>query len=94
MKVQTPELGGIVKSRYGRDKGRLYLIVRAEGRTLYLADGRYRGYKNPKKKNIAHVELLPEFFPEIAKRLGEGKDENSNIRAAVQKVSLKRGETL
>ena len=50
MKVQTPELGGIVKSRYGRDKGRLYLIVRAEGRTLYLADGRYRGYKNPKKK--------------------------------------------
>ena len=81
MKVQQAEQGGVCESIAGRDKGRLYLIVRLEGDTLYLADGKYRTAENPKVKNRRHVRLMPLFRREIAERIAQGKDENSNIHA-------------
>lgn len=87
MKVQNPEIGGAAQSVAGRDKGRLYLIVGLKGESLLLADGKYRTAANPKTKNRKHVRLLPNFFPEIAERLGAGKDENSEIRAALKRVA-------
>ena len=59
MKVQNPVIGGVAQSVAGRDKGRLYLIVGAEGEKLLLADGKYRQVSNPKVKNKKHVRLLP-----------------------------------
>ncbi len=87
MKVQNPEIGGIAKSRAGRDKGRLYLIVGLTDEAVLLADGKYRPAEKPKSKNRKHVELLPYFYPEITDRLGQGKDENSEIRAALIKAA-------
>lgn len=86
MKVTIPEIGGVAESLSGRDKGRLYLIVKAEGERLYLCDGKYRTLSNPKQKNKKHVRLRPVFFPEIAERAGEGKDENSEIIAALKQL--------
>lgn len=83
MKVQDPVIGGVAQSTAGRDKGRLYLIVGMEGETLLLADGKYRKVSDPKPKNKKHVRLLPVFHAEIAERIGLGKDENSEIRAAL-----------
>lgn len=89
MKVTIPRLGGVAQSLSGRDKGRLYIVVKAEGNRLALVDGEYRTLSNPKYKNCRHVRLMPVFFPEIAERAGEGKDENSEIRAALKR--LKKG---
>ena len=50
MKVKTPEPGGIAESVSGRDAGRLYMVLRAEGDVLFLADGRYRSCFSPKKR--------------------------------------------
>ena len=86
MKVKDPVIGGAAESLSGRDKGRLYIIVAAEGERLSLADGKYRKLSNPKHKNSKHVRLMPFFFPEIVKRAGEGKDENSEIRAALKRL--------
>ena len=83
MKVQDPVVGGVAQSVAGRDKGRLYLIVGIEGEKLFLADGKYRAAENPKTKNRKHVRLLPVFHAEIAERIGLGKDENGEIRAAL-----------
>ena len=83
MKVQNPELGGAARSIAGRDAGRLYIIVGIGEEELFLADGKYRRAEKPKRKNKKHVRLLPRFYPEIAERLGQGKDENSVIRAAL-----------
>ena len=91
MKVQEPELGGAAESLAGRDKGRLYLIVGTCGETLLLADGKYRKAEEPKPKNKKHVRLLPRFYPEIARRIGQGKDENSEIRAALKALAQERG---
>ena len=48
--------GQLVRSLAGRDKDKYYLVVGRTLDTLYLADGRKRGVKNPKKKNIRHVQ--------------------------------------
>lgn len=90
MKVQNPVIGGVAQSVAGRDKGRLYLIVGAEGEKLLLADGKYRQVSNPKIKNKKHVRLLPVFHAEIAERIGLGKDENSEIRAALKAAAEER----
>ena len=90
MKVQEPENGGVCMSVAGRDRGRLYLIVRQDGTNLYLADGKYRTSENPKQKNRRHVRLMPVFDREMAERIAAGKDENSNIRALLKRVAQER----
>ena len=45
----------IVRAKAGRDSGRFYAVVAAEGAELLLADGRRRTLANPKRKNPAHV---------------------------------------
>ena len=90
MKVQEPEKGGACISVAGRDKGRLYLIAGTEGNVLLLCDGKYRLLQNPKRKNRAHVRLLPAFYPQLIGRAEEGKDENSNIRAALLQLAARR----
>ena len=87
MKVQEPVPGGICESLAGRDKGRLYLIVAVEGESLLLADGKYRPLASPKRKNRRHVRLLPVFRPDIAERIGQGKDENSQIRSQLKALA-------
>ena len=90
MKVQNPVVGGVAQSVAGRDKGRLYLIVGIEGEKLLLADGKYREAANPKTKNKKHVRLQPVFHAGIAGRHGLGKDENSEIRAALKPAAEER----
>lgn len=90
MKVQSSVIGGAAESIAGRDRGRLYLIVGAAEGDLLLADGRYRKLQNPKRKNAKHVRLLPSFYPQIAERMAQGKDENSQIRAALLELEQAR----
>lgn len=50
--------GRIVCSVSGHDSGRLYIVLRTEGRTAFLSDGRLRPKEKPKKKNIRHLKVL------------------------------------
>ena len=90
MKVQEAVCGGAAESLAGRDKGRLYLIVGKDGDALLLADGKYRQVNAPKRKNQRHVRLLPQFYPAIAERIAQGKDENSSVRAALCALQAQR----
>lgn len=47
--------GSLVYSRAGRDKGTLFLVLRAEGEYVYLADGDTRRVEKPKRKKLKHV---------------------------------------
>lgn len=49
-------VGQLAVSRAGHDKDTLYLIIREEGDNLYLADGVYKTYAAPKKKNRKHIQ--------------------------------------
>lgn len=58
------EAGQIVKSLAGHDKDCIYMIVRAEGSFIWVADGKRRRLENPKRKNTAHVQLIKVYVPE------------------------------
>ena len=90
MKVTIPTLGGVAISLSGRDKGRLYMIVKIDGDKVFLCDGKYRTLENPKPKNLKHVRLTPNFFAEIVERAGQGKDENSEIRAVLKHLEIRQ----
>ena len=74
MKVKEPQIGGICKSRQGRDKDRYYLIktINPDG-TVMLVDGNFKRLASPKKKNVKHLILLPERADSIAEKLIDGR---------------------
>ena len=56
--IQNLEIGQLVYSKAGRDKGHYYLIYAlddARGRVL-LVDGKKRNAQNPKVKNPVHLQ--------------------------------------
>jgi ribosomal protein L14E/L6E/L27E len=58
------EAGQIVKSLAGHDKDSYYMIVRAEGNFIWVADGKRHKIEEPKKKNIRHVQLVDVHVPD------------------------------
>ena len=55
-------VGDLVVSRAGRDKGRPFVVLRAEEGFVYLADGEdgdLRRLDKPKKKKRMHVKPYP-----------------------------------
>ena len=54
--------GTIIISTAGHDKGQLLLVTGADGRFVYLADGKERRLCSPKKKNLKHVRPTPKFL--------------------------------
>lgn len=59
------ELGQMVISKAGHDKGKYYIILQKEEEYLYLVDGKYKKTDCPKRKNQRHVEVVKESFPII-----------------------------
>ena len=54
--MRTPEKGMFARSIAGHDKGRLYINLQADERSLLLTDGKTHPYDRPKKKNRLHVQ--------------------------------------
>ena len=50
----------LARSRAGRDKGTLYLVLERTEKTVLLTDGKRRKLTSPKRKNRKHVEFLPD----------------------------------
>lgn len=51
-------IGDFVRASSGRDKGKIFVILKEEAEYIYLVDGFYRTLKKPKKKNKKHVADL------------------------------------
>ena len=56
-------VGDLVVSRAGRDKGRPFVVLRAEEGFVYLVDGDLRKLDRPKKKTRMHVKPYPKKGP-------------------------------
>ena len=72
MKVKTAVIGGICKSTQGRDKGRHYIITQVAENAVFVVDGNFKKLASPKKKNLKHIELLPESAESIGAKLLRG----------------------
>lgn len=65
--------GDVVRSAAGHDKGDLFLVLRAEGDFLWLADGKRRKLETPKKKRRKHVVSAGVWTHPVAGRLEDGE---------------------
>lgn len=52
------EPGMLVKSKAGRDKDCIYVIIDVKAEYIYLADGRARTVCRTKKKNKKHLQAI------------------------------------
>lgn len=51
------QCGMIVKSVAGRDKERFYLVIKIEGKHVFIADGKVRKLSSLKAKNPLHLKV-------------------------------------
>jgi hypothetical protein len=65
----TLEIGAIVISKSGRDKGNGFIVTKIEREYVYLCDGRIRPIANPKRKNQKHLQRTRYIAGEIAEKI-------------------------
>ena len=74
--------GQVVKSRAGRDKGRIFLIIDIiDKENVFIVDGDLRKLDNPKKKKIKHLIVYNTILDELKYKLDNNiKVNNAYIR--------------
>mgnify|MGYP000995353674 FL=1 len=78
-------IGQIVKSKAGRDKGRVFLICRIiDEQYVLVCDGDLRKLNNPKKKKVKHLMIYKTVLTEFAEKL----QRNENLNDAYVKKLL------
>lgn len=76
--------GMLAKSLAGHDQNKLYVIIREDGSSVFLCDGKNRTLDKLKKKKKKHVQLIKEISPELADKLANGTViNNEDIRKAI-----------
>ncbi|WP_434310689.1 KOW domain-containing RNA-binding protein [Hominifimenecus sp. rT4P-3] len=70
--------GNFVRSLAGHDKESVFIIIREEGSFVFVADGRLRSIKQPKRKNKKHVQ------PIRRKQDGELLRSDEAVKKAIQ----------
>lgn len=73
--VDNFELGQLVKSKTGRDKGKYYFVCgkTQDGTRLLLADGRKRSVQKPKIKNCRHVQIVHYVAQQLKEKIEQQK---------------------
>ena len=67
------EIGEIVYSKAGRDRGRYFAVVEIVGEGFVrVADGDVRRIKNAKLKNVKHLRSTGDRLEKIADKLARG----------------------
>ena len=85
--VHTFQPGSVVVSTAGRDSGKMFLVVNAEGDYVYIADGTLRRLAKPKKKKTKHVAATANTLDGIGDKLKEGKKVfDAEIRSALMNI--------
>lgn len=80
------ELGSVVLSKAGRDKGRFYIVVElVDQNYVKIADGDLRKLEKPKLKKIKHLKCQDIVLEKIQKKLVENiKIFDAEIRSALR----------
>lgn len=79
-------IGQVVKSKAGRDKGRVFLIYEVvDDQYVYVVDGDLRKLDSLKKKKIKHLIVFNTVMPEFKEKVENSvKINNSYIRKILE----------
>ena len=73
------KIGQIVKSKSGRDKGRLFIIYEiVDNQYVKLVDGDLRKLENPKLKKVKHLTIYNTVVVEIKEKLDNNIEFNDS----------------
>ena len=88
------KIGQIVKSKAGRDKGRVFLICQVvDEQFVLVCDGDLRKLNLPKKKKVKHLVIYNTVLTEFAENLGNNKNLNdAYVRKLLEPYALKEME--
>lgn len=87
------EIGHVVRSAAGHDRGGLFLVVGIDGEYLLLADGKARRTEKPKRKKRKHVRFEGASASAAALRLRKGERAGNNeIRRALAAFGGQTGQ--
>ncbi len=95
MKVQTFQLGTIVTSCQGRDKGCNYVVVGNDKNKILVVDGKYKLLAKPKAKNKLHLISTNVVDNELATKLSNNQHVNDQMIYHVlheYQKTIKKGE--
>ena len=76
----TIEPGMFAKSKAGRDKGCIYVIIDVNAEYIYLADGAKRTVRRRKRKNPKHLQI-------IKKAASPSTTDDETIRSVINRYS-------
>jgi large subunit ribosomal protein L14e len=90
VKKEIAEIGSVVVSKAGRDKGRSLLVVGlADETNLLVADGALRKISRPKKKKRMHLIVKPQVAQDVAEKIRRGQPLlDAEIRAALENLGF------
>lgn len=79
-------IGQVVKSRAGRDKGRVFLIYDIiDNHNFVVVDGDVRKLNNPKQKKLKHLIVYNEVLSELKDKIdGKVKINDAYIRKLLE----------
>ena len=76
--------GMLAMSLAGHDKGTLYYILKSDGESVDLVDGRIRTIEHPKHKKCKHIQLIKERQEELIALNESGKLRNEDIKRVLK----------
>lgn len=83
-------MGQVVKSRAGRDKGKLYLIAQiVDDSHVLVVDGKHKGLEKPKRKKVKHLMIYKHVVPHPIQPEDTIPMNNARIRKCLQQFNLK-----
>lgn len=96
MKTVPFDVGRIVLSRQGHDKGRWFVVVRVvDEKHVLIADGQSRKLEKPKKKQLKHLRAKSTRLSWLVEALSEGKPVlDSELRKALKAFVDEDGQSM
>jgi len=91
MELTDLDIGQIVKSKSGRDQGRLFIVIaKIDAEYVLIVDGSLRRIDKPKKKKIKHLAKVNAVSNEIREAiLNNNKINNAFIRRELSRLGVK-----
>lgn len=83
------EVGQVVFSKCGRDKGHAFIVVSLEEEYAYLADGDLRKLASPKRKKYKHIQGTNEVIQDLKQKLIEENVSDAHIRKGIKAYLIK-----
>ena len=88
----TMNISDIVRSKNGRDAGKMFFVVALDGEYAMIADGKGRRLEKPKRKKARHVCYVSQSDSRAAVKLRAGeRTTNSELRRALAEFKTARG---